>query len=336
MRKNIALATVALMAAMTSTSALAAEDLALSGKVFFDYATHTETGKTDQTGGNLARTYLSAKKKMDNTWSAAFTIDSALNNAHDGKRNEVFLKKAQLTGKFSDALNIKLGLIATPWIGYEDKQGKHRYISKSFADTHKIASSADAGIGVFGKLMDGMVSYDVVSINGGGYGKTNITDKTDIELRLGAKPIEGLTLDLGYRNGYMGKFVATTAETKVILTQFLITYGTTMGDLSYRAGLNFITNEKTDELAVTNATITEKGTEIWAWVRSGQYGGYMRSESLDNGVTGDATEKRTVLSLDYHASKTVVVSLVSDSTTDAGGTAGSDKSKTGLFTQFTF
>ena len=217
MKKQASLAAIAGATAITSTSAMAGNDIKVSGKVFFDYNAHSKTtsGVTNDTiGGNVGRTYLSAKKKIDKTWSAKLTLDSAYNSGASGKKNQVFLKKAQLTGKFlNKAVNVKLGLIGTPWIGYEDKLGKHRHVSKSFADTHKLASSADAGIGVFGKLMDGMISYDAVLINGSGYGNTKVAEKTDLELRVGAKPIKGLTVDLGYRTGYKGTFTAAVGPT---------------------------------------------------------------------------------------------------------------------------
>jgi hypothetical protein len=277
----------------------------------------------DTTGANISRTYLTFEKKIDRTWSAKVTLDSLTNN--------VFLKKAQLTGKFSDALNVKLGMIETPWIDHEDNLNGHRYISKSFVESHAMASPADVGVGIFGKA--DMLSYDIVSINGSGYGNTAVTAKTDLEARFGIKPIDGLTVDLGYRSGYLGQYNATVTEKKNTLTQLLLTYGQE-GKVSFRGGANFISNKVDDQLAIT--TLTQKGTELWAWVRSGKFGGYLRSESLDNGAAGAATEKRTVVSVDYLATKSTVISLVSDSATDIGGTAGKKASTVGLFTQFKF
>ncbi|MDX8381707.1 MAG: hypothetical protein R8M14_06300 [Ghiorsea sp.] len=194
-----------------------------------------------------------------------------------------------------------------------------------------MAHSADAGVGVFGNI--DMFSYDVVSINGGGYSNTAKSTKTDIEARFGAKPVKGLTVDLGYRDGYKGTYVAGTTETKNTLTQLLLTYGR-KGDLSYRIGANLISNKVDNQIANTSAT--EKGTELWFWARKGDFGGYLRNESLDYDVTTKSKEKRTVVSLDYYADKDVIVSLVSDKTTDHNGVAGDTKSTVGLFTQFKF
>jgi len=331
MKKQVTLTALAIATAMAATSAQA-EDIEVSGKVFFDYSASSATGSADTSGGNISRTYLTAKKSINDIWSAKVTFDSALNAGHSGKDSEVFLKTAQLTGKFSDALNVKLGMIGTPWVGYEDKLNKHRHVAKSFVDSNKLDSSADAGIGVFGKT--GMFSYDIVSINGGGYGAVATSEKTDLNLRVGVKPIKGLTVDLGYRTGYKGAFEAGVSENENTLTQFLVTYGATRGELSYRAAFNIITNEVNDQL--TSTTATESGQELWAWARKGKFGGYLRYETLDNGVAGDAIQNRTVLSADYYATKGVVISLVSDSTTNAGHNTGDTKSKTGVFTQFKF
>ena len=329
MKKQVSLTALALATAL-SAAAAHADGIKVSGKVFFDYAKHTATASADTMGGNISRTYVTAKKDIDNVWSAKVTLDSAY-DAATGKHNNVFLKIAQLTGKISDAVAVKMGMIGTPWIGYQDKLNKHRFIAKSFVDTHKMAASADAGIGVFGNI--DMFSYDIVSINGGGYGNTKITEKTDLEARFGVKPLEGLTVDLGYRSGYLGKFVSGTTENKNTLTQLLVTYGQ-KGDISYRVGANFISNKVDNQIA--NTSKTEKGTELWGWVRSGDFGGYFRNESLNFDVAGLATEKRTVIALDYHAAKSTVISLVSDSTTDKSGTAGNKASTVGIFTQFVF
>lgn len=329
MKKQVVLTALALATAMTATAAQA-DDIKVKGKVFYNYSTHSSTGNPDETAGDIKRTYITLKKKVDDVWSTRVTIDSA-RDAGTSKSNNVFLKYAYLKGKFSDALQVKLGMIATPWVGYEDKLNQHRYISKSFVDTHKMASSADAGVGVQGKV--DMFSYDIVSINGGGYGSTGKTEKTDIETRFGVKPIKGLTVDLGYRSGYLGKFDAGVAEDKNTLTQFLVSYGR-KGDISYRVAANVISNKIDNEIANTSKTI--KGTELWAMVRSGAFGGYIRNESIDFDDVTKVKETRTVVSLDYHATKGVVISLVSDKTTDVGGTAGDEKSTLGLFSQFKF
>lgn len=331
MKKQASLTALALATALTATTAQAG-NIKTSGKVFFDYSKHSTTGAADTTGGTISRTYITAEKKINRVWSAKVTLDSSYDGA-TGKSNNVFLKKAQLTGKFSQA-RVRLGMIDTPWVGYEDKMNKHRYISKSFVDRLGLAASADAGIGVQGKF--NIVSYDIASLNGAGYSDTKVTAKTDLEARFSVKPkaVKGLEVNLGYRTGYLGKYIAGATEKKNTLTQLLVSYSGRADNVYYRVAANAITNKVDDQIA--NITTDQKGTEIWATARSGKYGGYIRSESFDNGVPGSAKETRTLLSLDYYATKGVLFSLVSDTTSDVNGVAGISNSTTGVFSQFKF
>ncbi|MDX8381706.1 MAG: hypothetical protein R8M14_06295 [Ghiorsea sp.] len=61
MKKKITIAAIALASAITASSAHA-DDIKVSGKVFFDYSKHTQTLIADKTGGTINRTYLTAKK----------------------------------------------------------------------------------------------------------------------------------------------------------------------------------------------------------------------------------------------------------------------------------
>jgi len=97
MKKHIQVITLSLATILSSTAF--AEDIKVSGKVFFDYSainTSTPTTNTDKRGGTISRTYLTLKKKVDDTWSTKVTFDSALNSGHTGKDSEVFLKTCLL------------------------------------------------------------------------------------------------------------------------------------------------------------------------------------------------------------------------------------------------
>jgi len=326
----------ALIAAAAVATPAFAGDTVVKGKVFFDYGSKVVTKangtKTTTSGGNITRTYLTVKHKLDDVWSARVTFDSSLNTKTTGKKNEVFLKYANLTGKFMPELNVKLGLIETPWIGYEDKLGKHRYISKSYVDKQKFDHSADAGLGVFGKFSDGLVSYDVVIVNGTGYGDTTRTNGQDINARIGFAPVEGLTIDFGYRNGYKGTRVNNLPDTKDTLAQAMVTYGTS----DFRVGANYIRHDSTPNAAVT---VKDLGLDIWAWVNItdslGVFANY-ESTKFDKDAVNPVTEKRTVVSLDYKASKKVKLSVAYTNIKDLHGVAGAKETIAGLYSQFKF
>ncbi len=347
--KNVFIRTAALMAAgMIATPAFAG-DLKIGGKIYFDYTSATKTtaaGSTKTVGGNVTRTYFSVKKQLDDTWSTAFKIDSSLNSKATGKKNQVFLKTAQLTGAFMPELNLKLGLIGTSWIGHNEHAEGHRYLSKTFVDTQGLLSSADAGLGVFGKIADGMVNYNVNVVNGGGYGNTTATNGSDIDARLGLAPMEGLTIDLGLYSGYRGtkKSVNVTAATPAIagskytVTQFMVTYGMD----NFRVGVNVINDKMTPA-----AGVSTKLTGLAAWGRASfteDLGVFVKYETakLDKVATlgkmtsNTGTEKRTVFSVDYKASKKVLLSLSATDVKNLHGVSGDTDKIAGLYSQFKF
>jgi len=329
MKQNINLTAIALLAAI-GTNTAHAEDINFSGKIFFDYSAKENNG-VKSTGGDITRTYLTAAKKLDDTWSAKVTFDSALNKTATGKKNEVFLKIAQLTGKFSDQANIKLGMIGTPWIGYADGLNGHRYIAKSYVDSHGLDASADAGIGAFGKVMDGLVSYDVVMVNGGGYGNTTATAATDINSSIGMNIENNITLDVGLRNGYKGS-KGGASETKSTLFQVLATYSNEVSNLNYRAGLNLISSKKSP---TGGASTTDSAQEMWIAARQGKLGGFVRIENTSFDAA-PKSETRLLLSADYFATKDVTLSLVSDTISNVAGAVGAKKTSIGMYSQFKF
>ncbi|MDX8401711.1 MAG: hypothetical protein R8K47_03665, partial [Mariprofundaceae bacterium] len=133
--------------------------LKLGAKFYINAAsskTDTQAGTQSKSiGAALDRASFSVGYQFDDTWSMGLTTDVAIENTL-GKRSSVYIKKAYLQGKFSPAFVLQAGVIGTPWIGYEEGLWKHRYMSKVFVDTYKFDSSADAGIGLKGKLADGL------------------------------------------------------------------------------------------------------------------------------------------------------------------------------------
>jgi len=344
MKMKTTLRVAALIAAAAVATPAFAGDTQVKGKVFFDYGTKTITApngtKTTTTGSNLSRTYLTVKHKLDDTWKVRLTLDSA-QEATLKKKTSIYVKYANLTGSFSDAFNVSLGVIETPWIGHEDHLGGHRYISKSFVDAQGLDSSADAGIVIYGKVADGLVNYAVAEVNGGGYGNITRTSSQDLNARIGFAPVEGLTIDLGFRDGYKGaktnSTIPTTGLTKHRLTQVMVTYG--MGH-DFRVGANYIkAEEKTN-----NVTETLKGLDAWAWYNfTDQFGAFVNYEtaksSTGNAVgklTGAATEKTTIVSLDYKASKKVKLSVAYTSIKGLKGVAGEKETIAGVYSQFKF
>jgi len=346
--KNVFIRTAALMVATMAASPAFASDIKFGGKIYADMTQSdvTKAGVKNTTrGANLTRSYFSAETNLDDTWSVAFKVDVS-NEAKNklSKANSIFLKQAQLTGHFMPEFNAKLGVIGTAWVGNEEHMFGHRYISKGFVDTQGLDSSADAGLGVFGKVADGMFHYEVDAINGKGYGDTTSTGSTDINSRFGID-VSGLTVDLGLRSGYMGTKLTTQSNTgtKYLLTQLMVTYG--MGH-DFRVG-GIVINDKATPSASAAGKLT--GMDLFAQGKfNDQFGAFATYQTakldaagvaLVGGIgkmTGAATEKRTVVSVDYQAQKNVLLSLALTNVKDLNGVAGNKENVAGLYSQFKF
>lgn len=228
-------------------------------------------------------------------------------------------------------------MIGTPWIGYENGLDEHRYIVKAYLDTKKLDGSADAGVGISGKLADGLVGYAATVINGGGYGNIAATDAVDYNSRIGIYPVEGLTLDFQFRSGYLGTKTFGAAGEKSTLLQAMTTYGATK---NYRVGANYIQNKK------DVAGVETKTRAIVAWGRAkfandfGLYGRYENSNVDLSTAAIDEKENRFIVALEYFANKNIRMSLAWDQAkkTEAGHVAGatSKVSRYGLYTQAKF
>lgn len=339
-----------------------ASKLKLSAKFFVNGTKSKTTGdgtvagnnniQSDSIGIALDRAYLTALYTFNDTWSMKLTSDATLESkAGLGKRTNVFIKHAFLRGNFSDKIAVDAGVIGTSWIGYNDKLYKHRYVQKSFTDEYKMDSSADAGISVHGTLADGLFKYHIAEVNGGGYGNISKSKGIDLDSRVGIYPVEGLTIDVQFRDGYKGSKTwdkatqANFAGTKHQLIQTMVTYG--MGN-TFRIGSNYIyekSDRKADTVhAVTQQTTKSTGYNIWGWVNfNSTIGAFGRYDSLKlkrDAATLRPKTTRFVGGLEVTAHKNVKLALVADisKTDDSGFVAGAtvNTTKFGLYSQVAF
>jgi hypothetical protein len=323
----IAAAMLAFTAPAFAGGVTVAEDdeskLELSAKFFVNFTKGTTEGngllsgngakQADSVGVALDRAYLTAKYQFDDVWSMRLTTDTTI-DAGLSKQTNVYIKYAYLRGKFSDAFAVDAGVIATPWIGYENKLNTHRYVYKSFTDFEKFDDSADAGVGASGKLSDGLFQYAVAGVNGGGYSEITKTATIDFNSRLGFYPIEGLTFDVQFRDGYKGSktWVAglgNTPGTKYRLMQGMITYG--IGN-NFRIAANYISQNADDK--TTGLTTKSTGYDAWGYYNFnsdfGVFGQYDYLKDKKDGTAVEAKVTRYTAGLEYTARKNVRFSLV--------------------------
>jgi len=228
----------------------------------------------DQTQTNsvdLTRAYLTARYYINDIWKVRVTTDVHQENTL-GKQSNVFLKYAYLQADLLPAASLRLGVIHTPWIDHEEELWGHRYISTVLADGLGVESSADAGLGVVGKVMGGLLHYQFGEFNGGGYTNIRASKALDFSGRIGSEPIKGLTVDFQYRNGYRGqkKFsggAQTQPVARQIFYQAMVTYG---HEHDWRVAVGYLFDkDKAFSFipagAGSSKAVRNKAWDVWGW-----------------------------------------------------------------------
>jgi len=314
--------------------------LKIGGKIFSDLTSNkvkNGLGKlTDQTfGSRIERAYLTAKYYFDSDWMMRITTDVHLAPNLAKKNNNIFLKYAYLEGKlYGKAAVLRLGQSHTPWIDYEQGLWKHRYFSKVLIDTNGYDASSDLGIGLKGKLLDGMAKYWVTYTNGRGYSHPGAVSKSmDIDSRLSLYPMKGLTLDFQLRSGYKGtKTFGAVNPVKNTLSQFMATYGS---GHDYRVGLNYVTNKKRP---TTGVSTRDKAIAVWGWTKLGAgFGTFARYETTKDNAAIVTKTNRFAGGIEYSPVKHVTLALAIDTKkTKIGGVTSVKATRIGLWTQTKF
>jgi len=321
--------------------------------------TSNGTDVTKTQSANVDRAYLTVKYNFDSDWMMRITTDVVLTDAINAKgkvvkkNNNIFLKYAYVQGKlYGDAAVLRLGQSHTPWIDYEEHLWAHRYFSPVLIDKNGYDASSDLGIGLKGKVLDGLAHYWVTYTNGPGYShpgglNNKLSDRMDFDSRIGFDPLPGLTVDFQYRNGYKGtKFRPATpaqkaAETKSTLYQIMATYG--QGH-DYRIGTNYARN-KTSKTNARITDVTQSAYDIWGWVKfGGNYGAFARYDYTKDDKLASAQLKkiRYFGGVEYFPTKHVTLTLGYDYTkTTIGGapTAANPEIKDtryGLWSEFKY
>lgn len=355
MKKNLIRAAGLVLAASVATPAFAGgmtvandgdKKLKLEGLVFADMTkkdTTTAGLKQPGTAGtNVTRAYVTAKYYLNKDWMFRITTDFAP-EAGLRKKNNVYIKYAYMEGKLAgDAAVMRLGVSHEPWIDYEQHLWKHRYFTKVTSDEFKYDNSADAGVGLKGKLADGMVNYWITQSNGGGYGNTASTGKTDTNARIGLNVLEGLTIDAQYRRGFRGAYTAGAGKQSGSLTQFMVSYGTS----DFRVGGNYLINDDKNLGKASAANAKANTYALWGHGSIangfGLVGRYeVETSKPSTGLTAAQVKQkrtRTVIGVDYSPVKGIDFTLgyVNDKTKNSGYAAAAGVNKTttyGLWSQ---
>jgi type II secretory pathway pseudopilin PulG len=163
------------------------------------------------TNYDIKRFYIIIDHKFNNVFSANVTTDFNYDSG-PAAATQLYLKKAYLQAKLSDALVIRLGSADLPWVPFVEGVYGYRYVENVLIDRTKFGTSADWGVHVLGSLNNGMFNYAVSAVDGSGYkkpaiGTANRTDYIDLEGRANVN-IAHFTAAVGGYTGKLGKEIA--------------------------------------------------------------------------------------------------------------------------------
>jgi hypothetical protein len=227
MRNRIILgAILAGCAVSTMASAVDVGDgTTVGGNFFIDFGNITQQQNgadvpPSGTGLDVKRAYLIVNHTFDPIWSANVTLDANYVNANAGTGlsnsatansggvTEVFIKYLYGQAKLNDALTIRFGSEASPWIPFIDGVTGLRWIEKGVNDRLGYGNSADWGVNALGTLGDGFVNYSASVVDGGGFKNPTRTKNVDVEGRIDVHPLKWATIAGGYYWGHLGQVTA--------------------------------------------------------------------------------------------------------------------------------
>lgn len=186
-----------------------AENTTVGGRVFADISNVDQKSdgvpqKANGTNYDIKRFYIIVDHKFSDVWSANLTTDANYISA-DGE-TQLFIKKAYLQAKFSDALTLRMGAADLPWVPFIEGLYGYRYVENVMIDRTKFGTSTDWGLHASGKLADGLINYAVSAVNGNGYKNPTRSDGIDLEGRVNVN-YNHFVAGVGGYTGKLGKDV---------------------------------------------------------------------------------------------------------------------------------
>ena len=190
----------------------------IQGRFFGDFTSKENKNKGNGTkssdsgvGIDVKRFYFTVTHDFDAVWSAVVQSDIGDQGA---RRYDVFVKKAFVQAKFSDAAILRVGSADTPWVPFAEGVYGLRYFEQTITDSLGFGTSADWGVHLLGSFANGKVGYQVSAVNGKGYSNPTRTKSMDFEGRLSFKPVKQFTLAIGGYSGKLGNDVKTATPAK--------------------------------------------------------------------------------------------------------------------------
>ena len=187
-------------------------DTKISGRMYFDATNINDTNNGTKTsksgfGFDIKRFYLGVDHKFNDTWSMNLTTDFQYSSAISA--TELYIKKAYVQYKYSDAFVLRAGSTDLPWVPFSEGANGMRYVENTMVDRLKYGTSADWGLHASGKLAGGAFEYAGAMLNGSGYKNTTRSKGVDFEGRVSYAPTDNVVIGVGGYTGTLGKETQT-------------------------------------------------------------------------------------------------------------------------------
>jgi hypothetical protein len=237
-----------------------ADSTSVNGRMYYNMSDIEQTSNDKRTnpsgfGFDVKRFYVGIDHKFNDTFSANITTD--LNYSSAIGQTAVFVKKAYLQAKFSDALTLRAGATDLPWIPFMEDLYGNRYVEQTVADRLKYGTSSDWGLHALGKFGPNKIfSYDVAVIDGAGYKAPLRSKGVDFEGRVNAD-IDNFVLAVG---GYYGRLGKDNVSTPTFHAASRINVAGAYVDKRFRLGAEWFQAENWSN--VTSRTITDRSQAV--------------------------------------------------------------------------
>jgi hypothetical protein len=314
------------------------ESTSLSGKMFADFSNidaKNDGAKTAATGTGIdvKRFYLGVTHNFDKVWSVNVTTD--FNYVSNDSETQVYIKKAFVQAKLSDALIGRLGSADLPWVPFVEDLYGYRYVENVIIDRLKFGTSADWGLHGGGKVADGALNYAISVVNGAGYKNPTRSNSMDVEARFGYSPMKGLTLAVGGYSGKLGKDVeGTPTPTQHTANRFDAMAAYVLSDL--RLGAEYFQAKDWNQVT-TVASDKADGVSVWASYNfSPAWGVFGRGDSAKTSkdLNSDLKDEYFNVGLVHHPRKNIDIAFVyKHEKVDGGGTVSTSNGTIGGLNQ---
>ena len=240
-----------------------ADNTSVSGRMYYNMSDIEQKSNGTRTnpsgfGFDVKRFYVGIDHKFNDVYSANVTTDFNYQSAIG--QTSIFIKKAYLQAKLSDALVLQAGANDLPWIPFMEGLYGNRYVEQTVADRLKYGTSSDWGLHANGKFgPKNMFNYDVAVIDGAGYKAPLRSKEVDVEGRLNAN-IEKFTIAVGGYAGHLGK---DNVSTPVFHTATRLNVAGAYVDKVFRIGAEWFTADNWNNVSTKPVTDRAQAVSVF-------------------------------------------------------------------------